>query len=60
MTQIVVGSSQRSRWQELMGGGSIVRKISRLAAPAAIDVHIIARRDEIPEFAHTAEAADES
>ncbi len=60
VTQIVVGSSHRSRWQELMGGGSIVRKISRLAAPAAIDVHIIARREEAPEFADTAEAADES
>ena len=31
ITQIVVGSSQRSRWQELIGGGSIVRKVSRLA-----------------------------
>jgi two-component system sensor histidine kinase KdpD len=45
VTQIVVGSSGRSRWQELMGGGSTVRKISRLAASADIDVHIIARRD---------------
>jgi two-component system sensor histidine kinase KdpD len=43
--QIVVGSSGRSRWQELKGGGSIVRKISVLAAPAGIDVHIIARRN---------------
>jgi two-component system sensor histidine kinase KdpD len=60
VTQIVMGSSHRSRWQELVGGGSIVRKVSRLAAPAAIDVHIIARRGDVPEFAHTAEAADES
>jgi two-component system sensor histidine kinase KdpD len=45
ITQIVVGSSGRSRWQELKSGGSIVRKISQLAAPAGIDVHIIARRD---------------
>jgi two-component system, OmpR family, sensor histidine kinase KdpD len=45
ITQIVVGSSARSRWQELRSGGSIVRKISQLAAPAGIDVHIIARRD---------------
>jgi two-component system sensor histidine kinase KdpD len=45
ITQIVVGSSARSRWQELKSGGSIVRKISQLAAPAGIDVHIIARRD---------------
>jgi two-component system, OmpR family, sensor histidine kinase KdpD len=45
ITQIVVGSSGRSRWQEMKSGGSIVRKISQLAAPAGIDVHIIARRD---------------
>ena len=45
ITQIVVGSSSRSRWQELKGGGSIVRKISRLAGAAGIDMHIIARRD---------------
>jgi two-component system sensor histidine kinase KdpD len=45
ITQIVVGSSGRSRWQELKSGGSIVRKISQLAAPAGIDIHIIARRE---------------
>lgn len=45
ITQIVVGSSGRSRRQEWMGGGSFVRKVSRLAAEASIDVHIIARRD---------------
>jgi len=50
ITQIVVGSSGRSRWQELKGGGSIVRKISVLAAPAGIDVHIIARRSVPPEL----------
>jgi two-component system sensor histidine kinase KdpD len=48
ITQIVVGSSGRSRWQELKSGGSIVRKISQLAAPVGIDVHIIARRDATP------------
>jgi two-component system sensor histidine kinase KdpD len=45
VTQIVVGSSQRSRWQELIGGGSIVGRVSRLAAQAGIDVHIMARRE---------------
>jgi two-component system sensor histidine kinase KdpD len=49
ITQIVLGSSSRSRRQELLGGGSFVRKITRLAGMAAIDVHIIARRDAIPE-----------
>jgi len=45
ITQIVIGSSQRSRIQELLGGGSIVRKIQKMAGPAGIDVHVIARRD---------------
>jgi two-component system, OmpR family, sensor histidine kinase KdpD len=45
VTQIVVGSSQRSRWHELMGGGSIVGRVSRLAARAGIDVHIMALRE---------------
>jgi two-component system sensor histidine kinase KdpD len=53
ITQIVIGSSQRSRWQELMGGGSIVRSILREAAAVGIDVHVIARRQlpsgEVPE-----------
>jgi len=42
VTHIVVGSSQRSRWHELIGGGSIVERVSRLAARAGIDVHIMA------------------
>jgi two-component system sensor histidine kinase KdpD len=45
VTQIVVGSSRRSRWQELIGGGSIVGRVSRLAARAGIDVHIVALRE---------------
>jgi nucleotide-binding universal stress UspA family protein len=44
VTQIVVGSSQRGRWHELVGGGSIVGRVSRLAAQAGIDVHIMALR----------------
>jgi two-component system, OmpR family, sensor histidine kinase KdpD len=47
ITQIVLGSSQRSRWQELRGGGSIVRRIVRHFGAAGIDVHIIARREPI-------------
>jgi two-component system, OmpR family, sensor histidine kinase KdpD len=42
VTQIVVGAGQRSRWQELAGRGSIVARVSRLAAQAGIDVHIMA------------------
>jgi two-component system sensor histidine kinase KdpD len=45
VTQIIVGSSQRSRWQELIGGGSIVGRVARLAARAGIDVHIMALRE---------------
>jgi two-component system sensor histidine kinase KdpD len=60
VTQIVIGSSQRSRWRELLGGGSVVRKVSRLAAPAAIDIHIIARRSAEPEFTIFSEADHES
>jgi two-component system sensor histidine kinase KdpD len=45
VTQIVLGSSQRSRWKEVLGGGSVVRTIQRMAWPAGIDVHTIARRD---------------
>jgi two-component system sensor histidine kinase KdpD len=59
-TQIVVGSSGRSRFQELLGGGSIVRKIARLCAPAAIDVHIIARRDVSVDSEFYVEAVNES
>lgn len=59
ITQIVVGSSGRSRWQELKGGGSIVRKISLLAAPAGIDVHIIARRNVGRELTPNNDTHDE-
>jgi two-component system sensor histidine kinase KdpD len=59
VTQIVVGSSARSRLQELFGGGSIIRRISRLAAPAAIDVHVIARR-EVAAWGKDTDAVDES
>jgi two-component system sensor histidine kinase KdpD len=45
VTQIIVGSSQHSRWPELIGGGSIAGRVSRLAARAGIDVHIMALRE---------------
>jgi two-component system sensor histidine kinase KdpD len=45
ITQIVIGSSRRTRWQEISGGGSIVRRILREAGAAGIDVHVIARRE---------------
>ena len=51
ITQLVIGSSQRSRLQELLGGGSIVRKVQRMAGASQIDVHTIARRDHLKGLA---------
>jgi two-component system, OmpR family, sensor histidine kinase KdpD len=42
ITQIVIGSSQRSRWRQLIGGGSNVTRVLREAGPLGIDVHVIA------------------
>ena len=44
ITQIVIGSSQRSRWQQLTGGGSKVTRILKEAGALGIDVHVIALR----------------
>jgi two-component system, OmpR family, sensor histidine kinase KdpD len=44
ITQLVVGATRRSRWEEL-ARGNVLRKILRSAADAGIDVHVIARRD---------------
>jgi two-component system, OmpR family, sensor histidine kinase KdpD len=44
-TQIVIGSSQRSRWRQLTGGGSNVARLIREAGSYGIDVHVIARLD---------------
>ena len=60
ITQIVLGSSQRSRWQELTGGGPIVRRIIRRAGDLGIDVHVIARRELPPGFDHASELGEES
>jgi two-component system, OmpR family, sensor histidine kinase KdpD len=52
ITQIVIGSSHRSRWEQLTGGGSRVTRIIREAGALGIDVHVIALRK-----APTAEAS---
>jgi two-component system sensor histidine kinase KdpD len=52
VTQIVVGATRRSRWEELGRGGSVVRKILRYAADAGIDVHVIARREGTTKLEH--------
>jgi two-component system sensor histidine kinase KdpD len=44
ITQIVLGASRRSRWEELRKG-SIVTKVIRLASILDVDVHVIARRE---------------
>lgn len=49
ITQIIIGSSRRSRWQELTGGGSIVRRVIQEAGAIGVDVHVIARRELAPE-----------
>ncbi|GAA4555282.1 universal stress protein [Planotetraspora kaengkrachanensis] len=43
ITQIVVGPGRRGRWLELLGSGSTIRRLSRLAGDAGIDVHVFAR-----------------
>jgi two-component system sensor histidine kinase KdpD len=48
VTQIVIGSTSRSRWQEMVGGGSIARRVLQEAGAAGIDVHVIARRLPAP------------
>ena len=47
VTQIVLGSSRRSRWEELTKG-SVVQRVLRFAADRDVDVHVIARRDVDP------------
>jgi two-component system, OmpR family, sensor histidine kinase KdpD len=50
ITQIIIGSSRRSRWQQIAGGGSNVMKVLREAGPLGIDVHVIAL-DKSPKAA---------
>ena len=59
ITQIVVGSTRRSRWEE-MTKGSIVKQILREAAETGTDVHVIARRDAPVEVHEPDGLADES
>jgi two-component system sensor histidine kinase KdpD len=59
ITQIVVGSTRRGRWEE-MTKGSIVKQILREAAETGTDVHVIARRDAPAEVHDTDGLASES
>lgn len=44
ITQIVIGSSLRSRWERMTGAGAVIAKVLKAAGEAGIDVHVIARR----------------
>jgi two-component system sensor histidine kinase KdpD len=44
ITQIVLGTSQHTRWQSWTRGGSVMMNVLRLAAREGIDVHVIARQ----------------
>jgi two-component system sensor histidine kinase KdpD len=57
ITQIVIGSSQRSRWQQLLAGGSRVKRIIQEVGPLGIDVHVIALH-KAPREGPTEETAD--
>jgi two-component system, OmpR family, sensor histidine kinase KdpD len=57
ITQIVIGSSQRSRWQQLLAGGSRVKRILQEAGPLGIDVHVIALH-KAPRAGPTEQTAD--
>jgi two-component system sensor histidine kinase KdpD len=59
ITQIVMGSTRRSRWEELTKG-SVVRQILRDAAETGADVHVIARRDTPVEAHEDDHLAEES
>jgi two-component system sensor histidine kinase KdpD len=59
ITQIVIGSSQKSRWQELRGGGPVVRHVIRKAGNLGIDVHVIARRELPAGFEQSVEMLDQ-
>jgi two-component system, OmpR family, sensor histidine kinase KdpD len=49
VTQIVIGSSRRSRWQQVLAGGSNVARILHEAGRYGIDVHVIARPEAGPD-----------
>jgi two-component system sensor histidine kinase KdpD len=57
VTQIVIGSSRRSRWEE-MTKGSVVQRVLRFASDSGVDVHVIARRDGQADVAPGPDTAD--
>ncbi|MGO8826440.1 MAG: universal stress protein [Acidimicrobiales bacterium] len=58
ITQVVLGSRQRSRWWKMLRGGSIAQRVQGMAVAAGIDVHIIVRREVPPEVNEIATGGD--
>ncbi len=46
ITQIVLGASPRSRWEQLTNRSSVVQRVLRFARQSGIDVHVINRYGE--------------
>ena len=46
ITQIVLGASRRSRWEQVTSRASVVQRVLRFARQAGVDVHVIARWGE--------------
>ena len=58
ITQIVLGASRRSRWEQLTSRPSVVQRVLRFARQAGVDVHVIARWGDGHELS-TAPGGDE-
>jgi len=59
ITQIMIESIQRS-WWHIADGGPVVRRIVHEADALGIDVHLIARHEQLPAQALEPSAAKES
>jgi two-component system sensor histidine kinase KdpD len=46
ITQIVLGASRRSRWEQVTSRASVVQRVLRFARQAGVDVHVIGRLGE--------------
>ena len=59
ITQIVLGASQRSRWEQVTSRASVVQRVLRFARQAGVDVHVIARWGDPGALSTTAPLEDE-
>jgi len=60
ITQIVLGASRRSRWEQLTSRASVVQRVLRFAREYGVDVHVIARYAEQTPLSTAAAPEDES